>query len=329
MPELRIATSLPVLPDVAANIAHAQWAESEDMEVWLADGGGPDALTMAAVLAARTTRVRIGVAVTPVYTRTPATLASAARVIAEVSGGRFVLGVGSSSRTIVERWHGVPFERPLQRVRETVGLLRAMLAGEKTDFSGETLRSCGYRQPPCAHEVPIVLAALRGNMLALAGEIGDGVVLNLAPRTVLEDLVATMRSGVPEGQHPLDREVVLRHHVLVTDDRDAGREAFRRRFTSYLGTGVYNRFLAWCGHGDVASELEAAWARGDRDATRRVLSDDLIDAIAVIGDAHSCRAAIRESIDAGVHTHILVPLGEDPGAVRTTLAALTPERLGL
>lgn len=329
MPQLRIATSLPVVPDVAANIAHAQWAESEDMEIWLADGGGPDALTMAAVLAARTSRVRIGVAVTPVFVRTPAVLASTARVIAEVSAGRFVLGVGSSSRTIVDHWHGLPFEQPLKRVRETVELLRAMLAGEKTDFNGETLRSFGYRQPPCSQPVPIMLAALRGSMLALAGEIGDGVVLNLAPRTVLEDLVGTMRSGVPEDAHPLDREVVLRHHVLVTDDRAAGREAFRRRFTSYLGTGVYNRFLAWCGYGDLASELHGAWERGDRAATRRALSDEVIDAIAVIGDADSCRTAIRDSIDAGVHTHVLVPLGEDPDAVRTTLAALTPERLGL
>ncbi|HSG90133.1 MAG TPA: LLM class F420-dependent oxidoreductase [Pseudomonadales bacterium] len=329
MPALRIGTTLPVFPDIAANVDHALWAESEDLELWLADGGGPDALTLAAVLAARTSRVRIGVAVTPVFTRTPASLASAVRVLAEVSEGRFVLGVGASSATIVEDWHGVEFVRPLTRVKETVALLRTMLAGEKTDFEGRTLRSHGYRQGATRFPVPILLAALRGNMLSLAGEIGDGAVLNLAPRDVLQDLVTTMRGGVPEDENPMDREVVLRHHVLVTDDPAAARESFRRKFTSYLATGVYNRFLAWCGQGEIAGDLEAAWTRGDREATRRALTDELIDSIAAIGSEDHCRAALREAIDAGVHTHILVPLSEDPAAIRRTQAALTPAALGL
>lgn len=329
MPALRIGTNLPVVPDIRSNLDHALWAESEGLDLWLEDGGGPDALTVAAVLAARTRSVRIGVAVTSVFTRTPVVLASTARVLAEASEGRFLLGLGASSETIVGQWNGLPFARPLTRVRETVAVLRSILAGQRTDFQGTTLHSTGYRQPPVRHPVPILIAGLRGHMLSLAGEIGDGLVLNLAPRDVLQDLVTTMRGGVPEDENPMDREVVLRHQVMVTDDPAAAREAFRRKFTSYLGTGVYNRFLAWCGHGDAASELEEAWLRGDRAAVRRALSDDLIDAIAVIGSADECRAHLREAIDAGVHGHVLVPLSQDPAQIRATLTALSPAALGL
>jgi probable F420-dependent oxidoreductase len=329
VPAIRIASSLPVGPDLAANLDHARWAESESLELWLSDAGGPDALTFAAALARETRRVRIGVAITPVYTRTPAVLASATRVVSELSEGRFVLGVGASSRSLVSGWHGIDHARPVTRVRETVELLRVMLAGERTDHDGLTLASHGYRQPPCTHPVPIVLAALRGNMLALAGEVGDGVVLDLAPRPMLQDLVGTMRGGVPDHEDPLDREVILRHPVLVTDDVAAGRAEFRRRFTGRLAAGVYNRFLVWCGEGELASELEAAWAAADAEAARRALTDELVDSIAVIGSAEHCRAAVREAVDAGVHTHVLVPLTDDPEAIRRTQAALTPARLGL
>ncbi len=252
-------------------------------------------------------------------------------MLADASEGRFALGVGASSPVIVERWNGLAFDRPLTRVRETVGLLRAMLAGERTDFDGETIASHGYRQPPTEHPVPIVLGALRERMLRLAGELGDGVALNLAPRASLPNLIATMREGIPTGSDYglAGREVIARHQVLVTDDPERARETFRRKFTAYLGTGVYNRFLAWCGFEREARALAAAWRAGDREGTRAVLDAAMIDRIAVIGSAEHCRELLRETSSAGVDTHVLVPLTDDPAEARATQAALGPETLGL
>src|SRR5512139_1096651 len=146
-PRLRTAITLPGLSaTVADTLALARQAESAGYDdLWLADAGGMDALTLAAVLAQGTTRARIGIAVVPAYTRTPAVLASTAATIAQLAPGRFVLGLGTSSHAIIEGWHGLELAKPLTRMRETMQLLRQMLAGEKTRFSGQTLRSHGYR----------------------------------------------------------------------------------------------------------------------------------------------------------------------------------------
>src|SRR5690606_22699736 len=133
----------------------AQRAEELGYEsLWIADVGGPDPFVVAAAAAAVTSRVRIGTAVIPAYTRTPPVIAGAAASCAELAPGRFILGIGASSENIVQNWSGIPFRRPLTRVRETVTTVRQILAGERTNFSGRTLSSHGYRllmrtpQPP-------------------------------------------------------------------------------------------------------------------------------------------------------------------------------------
>ena len=143
-----------------------------------------------------------------------------AATLAELSQGRFVLGLGSSSHAIIEDWNGLPFELPLTRLRETVTVVRQALAGGKTSFEGKTLRSRGFRlgNPP-ARPVPIYLAALREKMLALAGEIGDGVIVNLFPVTALPQMLAALRSGAARaGRDASGFEVVCRFQVAVTDD---------------------------------------------------------------------------------------------------------------
>jgi len=162
----RIALTLPDPRGVEETINLSRWAEAEGYDdLWFADSGGLDALTTAAAVALNTERVRIGTAIIPVYSRTPAVLASTTRVLHEISGGRFILGLGSSSQTMMENWHGQVFEKPLTRVRETTELVKRMLAGEKTAYDGETVHSHGYRQAGVDGVQPVYMAALRGMML--------------------------------------------------------------------------------------------------------------------------------------------------------------------
>ena len=325
----RIGISLPVPGSVEATLERAHWAERSGFDgVWLTDAGDLDALTLAAAIALRTERIRIGTAVIPVYPRTPAVFASTAATIAQLAPGRFILGLGSSSQTMIEGWHGQTFAKPLTRVKETARLVRSMLAGEKSAFEGETVRSQGYRVSPLPKSpVPIYLAGLMPNMLEMAGEFGDGVVLNLFPLGALPRMIEHIAAGARRAGKRLEElEIVCRHQVCVTRDPAAAREFVRRRFAPYFATPVYNNFLRWFGYPDVADRIEAGWREKNRAKTEGALDDALIDQIAVIGDADKCREEIRAFVRGGVTTPAISPFAGDPEEYDRTLEAFRPDR---
>jgi alkanesulfonate monooxygenase SsuD/methylene tetrahydromethanopterin reductase-like flavin-dependent oxidoreductase (luciferase family) len=151
----RIAVTLPFGPKIEQTIELIRWAEDNGItDGWFSDAGGLDSLTQVAAIAHHTQKMRIGVAVTPVYTRTPAVLAATADVLSQALPGRFIMGLGSSSQTIMGGWNGIPLDKPLTRVRETATMVRSMLKGEKSDFDLDTLYSKGYRQAPCENPPP-------------------------------------------------------------------------------------------------------------------------------------------------------------------------------
>ena len=225
MVEKRVAVTLPGGPKVSDTIARAQWAEAEGYsDAWLADGGALDAMTLAAILGDHTERLRVGIAVTPVYTRAPSVLAATAYTVAQQLPGRFVMGLGSSSKTMMTGWNGIPLEKPLTRVSETVRLVKSMLAGEKSDFAGETLQSRGYRQPPLESPPPVYMAALRSKMIEEAAAVSDGVIFNLWPKLALPKMMEHVALGAARGGKAERPEVVNRFMVCVTDDKDRGPE---------------------------------------------------------------------------------------------------------
>lgn len=326
-PRQRLAVTLPAGPRLADSIARVRYAAAAGYDdAWFGDGGAPDALTAAAAVAPHAGEMRIGCAVTPVFTRTPAVLAATANALGQLLPGRFVMGLGSSSPTMMEGWHGRRFEKPLTRVRETAIVVRSMLAGEKSDFRLETVRSRGYRQAPLEAPVPLYLAALRPAMCEMAAEVGDGVIFNLWPKRALPKMIGHVRAGAARAGKTADEvEVVNRYMVLVTDDKEAAFARFKRAMAPYYATSVYNRFLAWAGYEEAAAEIAEGWAAGDRRRTVGALSDELVDDIAVVGTAEECRARLRWAGETGVHTHIVAPLSDDPDEIARTFDAFTPE----
>ncbi len=325
----KLAISLPVPPDVNACIEWAKRAEDLGYEsVWIADTNGPDPFVLAAAVLRATERVRAGIAVSPVYTRTPGVLAAAAATLGQLAPGRFILGLGSSSHAIVEQWHGLKFHRPLTRVRETVALVRALLAGEKSRFDGQTVRSHGLKlfvQPPSP--VPIYIGALRPPMLELAGEIADGVAVNLFPVEALPRMLSHVAAGAQKaGKDASQLEVVCRHQVLVTNDRAAARELFRAALTGYFATPVYNRFAAWYGFEEEARLVAEGFRTGDRARTRQGMTDRFVDALAIFGTVEECRERIAAYVAAGVTTTAISVLSFDPDAIRLTLEGLAPAK---
>ena len=325
----RIAVTLPMGPDVQDSVALVRWAEDNGFDdAWLSDAMAPDSLTMAAALATHARRMRIGVAVTPVYTRTPAVLAATANVLGQLLPGRFVLGLGASSQAIVERFNGVALEKPLTRVKETAQIVRAMLAGEKSAFDLTTLRSHGYRQAPLPTPPPIYLAALRPKMIEMAAEHGDGVVFNLWPQQALPRMLEHVEIGARRaGKRLADLEIVNRSIVMVTDDPAAARQRFREQYAPYYANPVYNEFLKWAGYKDEAEAVAAGWAARDRALSTGALTDEVADAVAIIGTADQVRARVRANAATGIDTTIVAPIGQMPmrQAMPTFAAFAAPE----
>jgi probable F420-dependent oxidoreductase len=254
----------------------------------------------------------------------------AAGTVAQLADDRFVLGLGSSSHAIVEEWNGVAFEKPLTRVRETVAILRQSLSGARTDFAGRTVRSRGFRLGSVpARPLPIYLGALREKMLALAGEVGDGLVVNLFPVTALPKMLAAYRAGAARiGRDASHDEVVCRFQVAVTDDVAAARQIVRLAFGPYVAQPVYNAFFAWCGFEAEAKAVADSFAARDRAGVARGMTDTLVDRVTILGSADRCRAQLAEFVAAGVTTPVISPLAADRASIERTFEALAPALCG-
>jgi probable F420-dependent oxidoreductase len=270
-------------------------------DAWTAETAGADAFTPLALASAWTSALRLGTAIVPVFTRGPALIAMSAAALADAAPGRFVLGLGASSPVIVGNWNGIAFDRPYQRTRDVLRFVRAALAGERVDgeFETFTVRRFILEQPP-AHPPPILLAALRPQMLALAGREADGAILNWLAASD----VAQCRQAIANA----DAEVVARIFVCPTEDTAHAHATARRAISTYLTVPAYAAFHDWLGRADALAPMHRAWAAGDRAGAAAAIPERLLDELVVHGSPESCRAQVRAYVQAGVDTPVLALL---------------------
>jgi alkanesulfonate monooxygenase SsuD/methylene tetrahydromethanopterin reductase-like flavin-dependent oxidoreductase (luciferase family) len=248
-----------------------------------------------------TERVRLGTGVVPIFSRTPASMAQTAATIDEFSGGRMVLGVGVSHRVTVENWYGARIEKPVTQMREYAGILRAIFRGdappEGTSFNTR-FQFMGYQARP---DLPIYIAALSPNMLRLAGEIGDGVMLWLCnPAYIREVVVPSVREGRERAGKSLDGfDIVPAVTVALTYDPDAARAAMRQELVTYASLPFYRSMLERSGFEDDLAAFDEGMQAGDVERAKAGLSDGLIESLAGIGSADDVRAAVERYRAAG------------------------------
>ena len=297
---------LPGVPltEHAAMLGRLQDAGYGDF--WTSEVRGFDALTPLPALAAAAPGARLGAAIAGVYSRGPALLAMQAAAVSAAAPGRFALGIGTSSETIVEGWNDRRFERPLARTRDSLRFLRSALAGERIDQRYETFSVRGFSlEHPPEIPPPILVAALRERMLELAGREADGVCLGmLGAEDVARVIPIVNRAGRTV-------EVFLRVAVVVRRDASRARRAARRLIGPYLAAGPYARFHEWLGRGDEIAKIRAGFAAGDRDAVEAAIPDALVDSIVVHGEPDACRAGLQAFLDAGVTTLCIDVVGSD------------------
>src|ERR1044072_2710869 len=289
-----LTVPLPMTP-LHAHEEHVKRAEACGYtNIWSGETNGPDGFTPLALSAAWTERARLGTGIVGVFQRGPALLAQEAAALADASGGRFVLGIGSSSDRIVEGWNGIPFERPLSKVRETLEFLRVALDGERTP-SGFKMESAP------AERVPIVLAALRGKMLELAVEQADGAFTNFLPL-----------GGLPKVTAPLEDagdgfELLCRFFCLPGEPEEVEPLA-RFMFSSYITVPVYAAFYRWLGYGEQIDAMVAAWESGDRQGAAAAAPWELIEDMFVFGTPEQMRERINAFVEGGITLPILTPI---------------------
>jgi probable F420-dependent oxidoreductase len=287
-------------------------------DVWSSEVDGADGFTPLVLASVWAPALRLGTAIAPVFTRGPATLAQSAAALAAAAPGRVAIGIGASSDVIVERWNGIPFDRPLARVRDTARFLRAALAGQKVTERYETFAVDGFRLGLVPDPPPrLLVAALRPRMLRLAGQESDGAILNwLAPGDV-GTVTPYVHAGGP------GKEIAARIFVAATADLDVARGIGRRALTAYLNVPVYRAFHEWLGRGERLAPMWRAWAAGDRKGALAALDDDLVEELVVHGPPEACRERVLQYVEAGVDTPILalLPAAGDP---RATVRGLGP-----
>src|SRR5262252_9655017 len=297
--------------------------------ITMGESWGEDALTSLAQLAAVTTRIRIGSSIVPVFARSPANLAMAALNMDRMSEGRFFLGLGTSGRLVIEDFHGERFAKPLTRMREYIDILRKASRGERLDHDGEFFHTKRFqlRFAPERASLPIYIASLSPPSLRLTGELADGwLPIYLAPSR-MPAAVAELKAGAEAAGRTLqDIAMSPQVSIYVTDDLAAARDRERPHIAFYIGgMGVfYHQYMRRIGFGAEADRVREAFQARERDRAAQLVTDEMVDAVTIIGNPQQCRDQMQAFFDAGVQEIRLVFNEPNKEAYLRTLRAMAP-----
>ncbi|MET8248668.1 LLM class flavin-dependent oxidoreductase [Streptomyces sp. NPDC005202] len=328
--------------------SHGSWRETVDFVTeaeklgldicWVAEAWGAEAPSPLGYLAARTERMLLGSGVIQLATRTPMAIARAAITLSNLSEGRFLLGLGPSGPQVIEGLHGVPFARPLSRMRETVEIVRQAATGEKVAYTGRefTIPLPGGEAKPmrldvrAEHDIPIYLATLSPKMLQLTGEIADGWLgTSFVPEGAKAAYFDHLDRGLATaGRTRADLDICQGAEVAFAEDEEAlramvaGRKkelAFSLGGMGSASTNFYNQAYSRQGWAEVATEVRERWQAGDRDGAAALVTDDMVLATTLIGTEDMVRRRLRVWRDAGVKTVRFYPAGDTLDTRLTTL----------
>ncbi len=295
--------------------------------VWTAEAYGSDAATVLAWLAASTSRIKLGAAILQIPARSAAMTAMTAATIDNLSGGRMLLGLGTSGPQVSEGWHGVRFARQLQRTRDYVAVVRMALAHQKVEYRGETLELPLPEGPgkalkltirPIQAQLPILLAALGPKNVTLAGEIADGWLPVFFSPEHTAALHKPLEEGAARAGRSLDGFMVCPTvNVMISDDVELARNAMRPVLALYVGgmgsreQNFYNTLVSSYGFEHAAKEVQELYLAGRRSEAMLALPDELIDAVSIAGPRAEAKKKIEAFRNAGVDTLIVSPMAMD------------------
>ncbi len=321
---MRFGIGIPVeegLP-IAELVGLAQAAERCGYDAVVAgEVAGPDVFSLLTAIALGTERITIGTGIVPMATRSVPLLAMGFQSLASLAPGRVIAGVGVSSPTVVDRWHGREFAPPLRYAREFLPAFRRALDGDRLDVQGEWVRSDGFRttlpQPP---RIPIVLGAMRPKMIAAAGALADGALLTWCPPDEAAEGAELLREGArAAGRDPDELLVAATFFGYAGPELDVARERMRRYVMQYASVSTHRDSFARSIPN--LEDVEAAWRAGDRKRALSLISDEAVERLTALGPEAAVRRA-RELHAAGIDLPIMVVVAAAPGDGTGPLATI-------
>jgi F420-dependent oxidoreductase-like protein len=306
--------------------------------LWVSEAYGYESFGILGALAARTSRIGLATGIANVFGRSAATLGQASATIDALSGGRFALGLGSSGPGVITGWHGVPYDRPLERIRDYVAIIRMILRRERVRYHGKAVSLDGgirLLHEPVRADVPVYLGSISPRGIMLAAQIADGWLPNhFAPRHFGAVLAPAVSEGLARaGRQPGDLKLAPYHvPVVVTSDTAAGLGSDRSRLALYIGgmgtasknyyTDLYQRY----GYAQQAADIQRLYLAGDRAAAAAAVTDAMIAEGAIVGTVSECQRRLADFAACGAD-EVVLSIGSLTGShddVLQTLEDLAP-----
>ena len=292
--------------------------------VWTAEAYGSDCFSPLCWLGSHTTKIKLGTAIMQMPGRSPAMTAMTAATLDQISGGRMLLGIGSSGPQVAEGWHGQRFGRQLQRTREYIAVVRQALARERLEYHGETIelplpdgpgKALKLTIAPVQERIPIFLAAIGPRNTTLAGEVADGWIPTLFSPEHVAEFTPLLEEGAAAAGRSLDGfEIAPTVNLFVTDDLDSARDAMRPYLALYVGgmgsrdKNFYNALVCRYGFEEAARTVQDLYLEGKREEAAAALPAELIDLVSLCGPADVVRERLAVFQAAGVTTLMVSPM---------------------
>jgi probable F420-dependent oxidoreductase len=277
--------------------------------VWLPESVGREACTELTALVLAGERIRIGTGIVPVFARLPTVAAAALATAATLAPGRVLLGLGIGHKRALEDGHGVHFSQPLQHVREFATIARRIFQDGQVSYAGDVYTIQHFQlDAPLPEPVPVYLAALRPQMLRLAGAVADGVLMNWATVEYVPQALRYVQEGAEAaGRRLADIHIASYLRTCVTDRPEVVEHHSREQIARYGAMVYYRRYFASIGFAAEAEALERAWQRGDRTAASDAVSQPMLRALTIYGSAAECRERLQAYREAGLQLPIIAP----------------------
>ncbi len=316
-------------PDIVdcVKLAEALGYES----AWIAEGHGGDQFSILSACAVQTERILLGTSISSIFVRSAPTIAMAAASVDHFSNGRLILGLGSSHKVQVEPEHGIPYGKPVQRMRETVDIIRTLLRDGQVSYQGQEINIDSFDLwfEPIRREIPIYLSAVFPHMLETCGEIAQGTIMVWSTlesgRKAAEHVAIGARRA---GRKPADIDIVSLLSCSISENLQEAVDRLRPAAAFYAGFFPrYNRLMAESGFPKAAQAIREAWLKGDREGAAKLVPDDMVQALGIAGPAAESRKRVEAYRESGIQLPIIFPVGGGPDGkekVMETIRACAP-----